>query len=76
MAEAVDGLFIEEAGVLLGDPQQLEQPLQGVHPPGAACSSGIRSNWNSHFTACTHPAQANHVGAPANAEVRLAHPAC
>ena len=23
--------------VLLGDPQQLEQPLQGAHPPGAGC---------------------------------------
>ena len=51
MAEAVDVLFVDEAGqmsladvlaasqaagsiVLLGDPQQLEQPQQGVHPPG------------------------------------------
>ena len=25
--------------VLLGDPQQLDQPLQGVHPPGAARSA-------------------------------------
>jgi hypothetical protein len=56
MAEAVDVLFIDEAGqfslanavavsgagrslVLLGDPQQLEQPLQGVHPPGADASA-------------------------------------
>src|SRR5207302_11519411 len=25
--------------VLLGDPQQLEQPLQGTHPPGVAVSA-------------------------------------
>ena len=25
--------------VLLGDPQQLDQPLQGTHPPGAECSA-------------------------------------
>lgn len=25
--------------VLLGDPQQLEQPLRGTHPPGAECSA-------------------------------------
>ena len=52
MTEAVDVLFVDEAGqislanvvamsratdslVLLGDPQQLDQPLQGTHPPGA-----------------------------------------
>jgi uncharacterized protein len=52
MREAVDVLFIDEAGqislanvvsvsraaeslVLLGDPQQLDQPLRGTHPPGA-----------------------------------------
>jgi len=52
MGEAVDVLFVDEAGqislanviaiaratdslVLLGDPQQLDQPLQGTHPPGA-----------------------------------------
>jgi predicted RecB family nuclease len=52
MIEAVDVLFIDEAGqislanvlamaraadslVLLGDPQQLDQPLNGSHPPGA-----------------------------------------
>ena len=52
MADAVDVLFIDEAGqislanviamagaassiVMLGDPQQLDQPLQGSHPPGA-----------------------------------------
>ena len=52
MIEAVDVLFVDEAGqislanviaiaratdslVLLGDPQQLDQPLQGSHPPGA-----------------------------------------
>jgi predicted RecB family nuclease len=52
MADAVDVLFVDEAGqislanvvamapastsvVLLGDPQQLDQPLKGSHPPGA-----------------------------------------
>ncbi|HEY7130911.1 MAG TPA: TM0106 family RecB-like putative nuclease, partial [Candidatus Limnocylindrales bacterium] len=52
MVDAVDVLFVDEAGqislanvlamarstgslVLLGDPQQLDQPLQGTHPPGA-----------------------------------------
>ena len=52
MQEAVDVLFVDEAGqislanviasapaaanlVLLGDPQQLDQPLKGVHPAGA-----------------------------------------
>ena len=52
MADAVDVLFVDEAGqislanvvamaqaadsiVLLGDPQQLDQPLRGSHPPGA-----------------------------------------
>ncbi len=52
MIEAVDVLFVDEAGqislanvvamaratdslVLLGDPQQLDQPLKGSHPPGA-----------------------------------------
>ena len=52
MTEAVDVLFVDEAGqislanvlamsqgarslVLLGDPQQLDQPLKGTHPPGA-----------------------------------------
>ncbi len=56
MAEAVDVLFVDEAGqmslanvlaisqatkilVLLGDPQQLEQPLKGSHPPGAERSA-------------------------------------
>ncbi len=28
-----------ESVVLLGDPQQLDQPLQGVHPPGAEVSA-------------------------------------
>ncbi len=52
LADAVDVLFVDEAGqmslanvvaispataslVLLGDPQQLDQPLNGSHPPGA-----------------------------------------
>jgi predicted RecB family nuclease len=52
MVEAVDVLFVDEAGqislanvvaiaratdslVLLGDPQQLDQPQHGTHPPGA-----------------------------------------
>ncbi len=56
MVEAVDALFIDEAGqislanvlamaratgnlVLLGDPQQLDQPLKGSHPPGAERSA-------------------------------------
>jgi predicted RecB family nuclease len=56
LADAVDVLFVDEAGqfalanalavapaarslVLLGDPQQLEQPLQGSHPPGAERSA-------------------------------------
>lgn len=55
-AEAVDVLFVDEAGqmslanaiavspggaslVLLGDPQQLDQPLKGSHPPGAERSA-------------------------------------
>ena len=55
-AEAVDVLFIDEAGqmslanvlavaqaaaniVLLGDPQQLEQPSRGNHPEGAEVSA-------------------------------------
>jgi predicted RecB family nuclease len=56
LAEAVDVLFIDEAGqmslanvlaisqaskslVLLGDPQQLDQPLKGSHPDGAEASA-------------------------------------
>ena len=56
MADAVDVLFVDEAGqislanviavaattsslVLLGDPQQLDQPLRGTHPPGAERSA-------------------------------------
>jgi predicted RecB family nuclease len=56
MANAVDVLFVDEAGqmslanvlaispattslVLLGDPQQLDQPQKGVHPPGAEVSA-------------------------------------
>jgi uncharacterized protein len=56
MAEAVDVLFVDEAGqmslanvaaaspaarsiVLLGDPQQLDQVIQGSHPPGAERSA-------------------------------------
>jgi predicted RecB family nuclease len=56
MADAVDVLFVDEAGqmslanvvaispsatsiVLLGDPQQLDQPLRGSHPPGAERSA-------------------------------------
>jgi uncharacterized protein len=55
-AEAVDVLFVDEAGqmsladvlavsqaaksiVLLGDPRQLEQPIQGTHPPGVDVSA-------------------------------------
>jgi uncharacterized protein len=56
MFEAVDVLFVDEAGqmslanvlaiaqcakslVLLGDPRQLEQPIQGSHPDGTAVSA-------------------------------------
>ncbi len=56
MANAVDVLFVDEAGqmslanvlaaspgadsiVLLGDPQQLDQPQRGVHPRGAEASA-------------------------------------
>lgn len=56
MANAVDVLFVDEAGqmslanvlavspaatsiVLLGDPQQLDQPQKGIHPPGAEVSA-------------------------------------
>lgn len=56
MTDAVDVLFVDEAGqmslanvlaasqsarsiVLLGDPQQLDQPQRGVHPPGAEASA-------------------------------------
>ncbi|HKR61763.1 MAG TPA: TM0106 family RecB-like putative nuclease [Pyrinomonadaceae bacterium] len=56
MANAVDVLFVDEAGqmslanvlaaspvadsiVLLGDPQQLDQPQRGVHPSGAEASA-------------------------------------
>jgi uncharacterized protein len=56
MANAVDVLFVDEAGqmslanvlaaspasnsiVLLGDPQQLDQPQRGVHPNGAEASA-------------------------------------
>ena len=56
MANAVDVLFVDEAGqmslanvlaaspaadsiVLLGDPQQLDQPQRGVHPEGAEASA-------------------------------------
>ena len=56
MADAIDVLFVDEAGqmalanvvaaspsassiVLLGDPQQLDQVLQGSHPPGAERSA-------------------------------------
>src|SRR5437867_1461513 len=37
-----DVLAVSQAArniVLLGDPQQLEQPLQGTHPPGVAVSA-------------------------------------
>lgn len=56
MTDAVDVLFVDEAGqmslanvlaaspaarstVLLGDPQQLDQPQRGVHPAGAEASA-------------------------------------
>ena len=55
MRDSVDVLFVDEAGqmslanalavsvvanlVLLGDPQQLDQPIQGTHPTGAETSA-------------------------------------
>ncbi len=35
LADAIAALSCATNLVLLGDPQQLDQPLQGVHPPGA-----------------------------------------
>ena len=35
LADAVAASLCSENLVLLGDPQQLDQPLQGTHPPGA-----------------------------------------
>jgi uncharacterized protein len=66
MADAVDVLFVDEAGqmslanvlaaspaaksiVLLGDPQQLDQPQRGVHPPGAEASA-LSHLLNGHAT--------------------------
>jgi uncharacterized protein len=45
MTNSVDVLFVDEAAqaarsiVLLGDPQQLDQPQRGVHPPGVDFSA-------------------------------------
>ncbi len=72
MAEAVDVLFVDEAGqvslanvlasasgaqalVLLGDPQQLDQPTQGAHPPGADRSA------LAHLLD-EHPTMPDHLG--------------
>jgi predicted RecB family nuclease len=72
MAEAVDVLFVDEAGqvslanvlacaqgaralVLLGDPQQLDQPTQGTHPPGADRSA------LAHLLD-EHPTMPDHLG--------------
>ena len=38
LADAVAGSLCTRNLVLLGDPQQLDQPLQGTHPSGAECS--------------------------------------
>ena len=35
LADAVAASLCARSLVLLGDPQQLDQPLQGTHPPGA-----------------------------------------
>jgi uncharacterized protein len=65
-ADAVDVLFIDEAGqmaladvvavsrsakniVLIGDPQQLDRPLKGSHPPGAE-SSALQHLLGDHQT--------------------------
>jgi uncharacterized protein len=39
LANAVGVAPATRSLVLLGDPQQLDQPLKGVHPPGAAASA-------------------------------------
>ena len=39
LADAIAASLSAMNLVLLGDPQQLDQPLQGVHPPGAARSA-------------------------------------
>ena len=38
LADAIAASPCAESLVLLGDPQQLDQPLKGVHPPGSECS--------------------------------------
>ena len=38
LADAVAASLCTRNLVLLGDPQQLDQPLKGIHPPGAECS--------------------------------------
>ena len=38
LADALAASLAARSVVLLGDPQQLDQPLQGVHPPGAGGS--------------------------------------
>ncbi len=38
LADALAASLAAKSVVLLGDPQQLDQPLQGVHPPGAGGS--------------------------------------
>ena len=43
VAQAADSL------VMLGDPQQLDQPLQGIHPDGAA-ASGLQHVLDDHAT--------------------------
>ncbi len=39
LADALAASLATKSLVLLGDPQQLDQPLQGVHPPGAERSA-------------------------------------
>ncbi|MGE3961901.1 MAG: TM0106 family RecB-like putative nuclease [Dehalococcoidia bacterium] len=39
LADALAASLAAESVVLLGDPQQLDQPLQGTHPPGAERSA-------------------------------------
>ena len=38
LADAIAASPCAESLVLLGDPQQLDQPVKGVHPPGSECS--------------------------------------
>ena len=47
LADAVAAALCTRNLVLIGDPQQLDQPLQGTHPPGAERSALIPLALNS-----------------------------